>query len=104
MLANANYVAGHDEELIDSLDHEIDRAANLIEEINGKSAQLDKIESKQNILSLNASIEAARAGEFGRGFAAEVGKLAVNSGEINKSIKESLKELTATIKALEAAK
>lgn len=107
MLANANYVAEHDEELIDNLDHEIDRAASLIEEINGKSAQLDKIESKQNILSLNASIEAARAGEFGRGFAvvaAEVGKLAVNSGEINKSIKESLKELTATIKALEAAK
>ena len=36
--------------------------------------------------------------------AAEVGKLAVNSGEINKSIKQSLKELTATIKALEEIK
>ena len=79
----------------------------MIREINEKSVQLDKIESKQNILSLNASIEAARAGEFGRGFAvvaAEVGKLAVNSGEINKSIKQSLKELTATIKALEEIK
>jgi methyl-accepting chemotaxis protein len=89
------------------LESEIRRAATLIEEINEKSAQLDKIESKQNILSLNASIEAARAGEFGRGFAvvaAEVGKLAVNSGEINKSIKESLKELTATIKALETSR
>lgn len=107
MLANANYVSEHDEEMITKLDTEIEHAASLIEEINEKSAQLDKIESKQNILSLNASIEAARAGEFGRGFAvvaAEVGKLAVNSGEINKSIKESLKELTATIKALEAAK
>lgn len=107
MLANANYINEHDADMIHKLDDEIGRASTLIEEINEKSAQLDKIESKQNILSLNASIEAARAGEFGRGFAvvaAEVGKLAVNSGEINKSIKESLKELTAAIKALEAAK
>lgn len=70
--------------------------SNLIKEINGKSAQLDRIESKQKILALNASIEAARAGEAGRGFAVvadEVGKLAVNSGEINRSIKESVNSL-----------
>ena len=104
MLANANYRNTNDNDKIDELDSEIERAASLIREINEKSLQLDKIESKQNILSLNASIEAARAGEFGRGFAvvaAEVGKLAVNSGEINKSIKQSLKELTETIKELE---
>lgn len=104
MLANANYRNTNDNDKIDELDSEIERAASLIREINEKSFQLDKIESKQNILSLNASIEAARAGEFGRGFAvvaAEVGKLAVNSGEINKSIKQSLKELTETIKELE---
>ena len=104
MLANANYRNTSDNDKIDELDSEIERAASLIREINEKSLQLDKIESKQNILSLNASIEAARAGEFGRGFAvvaAEVGKLAVNSGEINKSIKQSLKELTETIKELE---
>lgn len=103
-LANANYRNTNDNDKIDELDSEIERAASLIREINEKSFQLDKIESKQNILSLNASIEAARAGEFGRGFAvvaAEVGKLAVNSGEINKSIKQSLKELTETIKELE---
>lgn len=90
---------------INDLEELIARAASLIQEINEKSLQLNKIESKQNILSLNASIEAARAGEFGRGFAvvaAEVGKLAVNSGEINKSIKESLKDLTQTIKELES--
>lgn len=104
MLANANYQNIADNGKIDELDSEIEKAASLIREINEKSFQLDKIESKQNILSLNASIEAARAGEFGRGFAvvaAEVGKLAVNSGEINKSIKQSLKELTETIKELE---
>lgn len=103
-LANDNYRNANGNDKIDELDSEIERAASLIREINEKSFQLDKIESKQNILSLNASIEAARAGEFGRGFAvvaAEVGKLAVNSGEINKSIKQSLKELTETIKELE---
>ena len=104
ILVNSNYQSNIDNNKIDDLDSEIEKAASLIREINEKSFQLDKIESKQNILSLNASIEAARAGEFGRGFAvvaAEVGKLAVNSGEINKSIKQSLKQLTETIKELE---
>ncbi len=104
MLANSSFQNTSDNDKIEELDVEIEKAASLIREINEKSFQLDKIESKQNILSLNASIEAARAGEFGRGFAvvaAEVGKLAVNSGEINKSIKQSLKELTETIKELE---
>lgn len=89
---------------LNALSEHITHISQLIQEINAKSLQLNKIESKQNILSLNASIEAARAGEFGRGFAvvaAEVGKLAINSGEINKSIKESLNELTSTIKELE---
>ncbi len=104
MLANANYANSTNVGKNDDLDSEIEKAASLIREINEKSFQLDKIENKQNILSLNASIEAARAGEFGRGFAvvaAEVGKLAVSSGDINKSIKQSLKELTVTIKEVE---
>lgn len=104
ILANESYAKKQNDSKITSIDENIEAAASLIHEINEKSLQLDKIESKQNILSLNASIEAARAGEFGRGFAvvaAEVGKLAVNSGEINKSIKQSLKELTKAIKELE---
>lgn len=107
ILANDHFQNQKDFGRIDKMDKDIERAANLIQEINEKSYQLDKIESKQNILSLNASIEAARAGEFGRGFAvvaAEVGKLAVNSGEINKSIKRSLKDLTSAIKELESLK
>ena len=107
MMVNSNYQQQNDVKKIEKMDADIEQAASLIREINEKSLQLDKIESKQNILSLNASIEAARAGEFGRGFAvvaAEVGKLAVNSGEINKSIKLSLKELTGTIKELESLK
>lgn len=107
MMVNANYQNTSDSDKIDKLEKDIAHAASLIQEINGKSLQLDKIESKQNILSLNASIEAARAGEFGRGFAvvaAEVGKLAVNSGEINKSIKQSLRDLTNVIRELESLK
>lgn len=107
LIVNDNYSKIQDDNKITTMDENIGTAARLIQEINEKSVQLDKIESKQNILSLNASIEAARAGEFGRGFAvvaAEVGKLAVNSGEINKSIKQSLKELTKTIKELEGVK
>lgn len=105
MLVNSYYTKMLDNEKIHSIDDKVEYVAHLIQEINEKSVQLDKIESKQNILSLNASIEAARAGEFGRGFAvvaAEVGKLAVNSGDINKSIKQSLKELTKAIKELES--
>ena len=88
------------ENVTSELSAQISYTSKIIQEINEKSLQLDGIERKQNILSLNASIEAARAGEFGRGFAVvanEVGKLAANSGEINKSIKQSLKELTKSV-------
>ena len=43
--------------------------SSLINAIIEKSHALDKIESKQRMLALNASIEAARAGEAGKGFA-----------------------------------
>ena len=59
--------------------------SSLINAIIEKSHALDKIESKQRMLALNASIEAARAGEAGKGFAVvadEVGKLASVSDEI----------------------
>ena len=103
-LANLEYNQSSNSSLVSALEENISKAADLIDEINGESLALDKIESKQKILSLNASIEAARAGEFGRGFAvvaSEFGKLAVNSGEINKSIKTSLKSLTSVINELE---
>jgi methyl-accepting chemotaxis protein len=86
------------------MEQDISQAVSLVKEINDKSAALDKIENKQRILSLNASIEAARAGEFGKGFnvvASEVGKLASNSEEINKSIKVSIRDLNGVIKHLD---
>lgn len=106
LIVNFEYSKSMSGNLITSLEGDISQAADLIEEINEKSQALDKIESKQKILSLNASIEAARAGEFGRGFAvvaSEFGKLAVNSGEINRSIKSSLKTLTTVIDEMEEA-
>lgn len=106
LIVNFEYNKGNSSNLITALEGDITQAADLIEEINEKSQALDKIESKQKILSLNASIEAARAGEFGRGFAVvatEFGKLAVNSGEINRSIKSSLKTLTTVIDEMEDA-
>ena len=78
----------------------------LVDQMIEKSHALDKIESKQRMLALNASIEAARAGEAGKGFAVvadEVGKLASVSGEINHSIKEGMNELSDRVDALTAA-
>ncbi len=100
MLVNFEYMKKNNEGLIKALDSGIDSAVILINEINSKSQSLDSIESKQNILALNASIEAARAGEAGRGFAVvatEVGKLAETSSTINKSIKATLKELNKVV-------
>lgn len=81
----------------------VNKASSLLDELMDKSKALDKIESKQKILALNAGIEAARAGELGKGFsvvADEVGKLARNSGEINQSIKGLLSELVECIEVI----
>ena len=107
MIVNLEYERYKNNILIDHMESDISQAVGLISEINQKSSALDKIESKQRILSLNASIEAARAGEFGRGFnvvAEEVGKLAANSEEINKSIKVSINHLNNVINHLDACR
>lgn len=85
----------------------VNKASELLDALMDKSKALDKIESKQKILALNAGIEAARAGELGKGFAVvadEVGKLARNSGEINQSIKGLLSELLECINVIVGTK
>jgi Methyl-accepting chemotaxis protein len=62
-----------------------------IEQINGFLEGITQISEQTNLLSLNASIESARAGEQGKGFAVvagEVGKLAQQSSQTVKSIKD----------------
>lgn len=104
MFVNYQYVYSKNGNILQALNSNIDAVAGLLKDINDKSRALDKIESKQRILALNASIEAGRAGEAGKGFAVvanEVGNLAVNSGEVNRSIKNTLKELTEVVEKIE---
>lgn len=82
----------------------IEHTVSLVKNIEQESKALDKIESKQKILALNAAIEAARAGDAGRGFsivAKEVENLAMLSGDINKRIKDVLKEVAVAVSELE---
>jgi methyl-accepting chemotaxis protein len=61
----------------------------VIEDINSKTAVINDIVFKTQLLSFNASIEAARAGQHGRGFAVvaeEVGSLADMSGQAARDI------------------
>lgn len=104
LMANMSHKDYVDRKVQEALNKNLDKTIKLVYEINNKSRELDKIESKQRILALNASIEAARAGEAGKGFAVvaqEVGKLAGTSGEINSSIKGTLKEIESAVSELE---
>ena len=91
-------------DLLDSSFTELEEA---VENIGLCAKSIENVAAQTNLLSLNASIEAARAGEAGKGFsvrAKEVGDLATSSGTINKSIKESLKNLTTVIDKMEESK
>ncbi len=104
LIANMSYKEYIDAHVQQALNKNLDETIRLVTEIHNKSKELNKIESKQRILALNASIEAARAGELGKGFAVvaqEVGKLAGTSGEINASIKETLNEIESAVAELE---
>lgn len=70
-------------------------------EIEGFIDTINSIARQTNLLSLNASIEAARAGENGRGFAIvaqEIRKLADESMQAGKNIKEIVGKITETTK------
>ncbi len=80
-------------EALGSLDEKI-RAIDTITEA------VESIAAQTQLLALNAAIEAARAGEAGRGFAVvagEVGKLADDSSQSAKEIKQLVEGITGQI-------
>jgi len=73
----------------------------VISDINSKTAVINDIVFKTQLLSFNASIEAARAGQHGRGFAVvaeEVGNLAELSGTAAREIESLLEESNRKVK------
>lgn len=64
---------------------------------------IHEISDSTHMLGLNAAIEAARAGEMGRGFsvvAEEIRKLAANSKQSSKNIKDNLEKMTQILSRL----
>lgn len=80
---------------IQKANDQLQEISKVIENISSKTAIINDIVFKTQLLSFNASIEAARAGQHGRGFAVvaeEVGNLAELSGQAAKDIELLLED------------
>lgn len=100
---NSEYNSKYNGELINKLTSGVSESERLVEEIRTKATQLDGIQSKQKILSLNANIEAARAGEAGKGFAVvanEVGKLSDSCSTLNKQITDLVNQISDVVQGM----
>lgn len=79
---------------------ELDEIKKIFQKIEAKTAVVNNISFKTQLLSFNASIEAARAGANGRGFsvvALEVGRLADMSAKAADEIGGMLKESVSAV-------
>jgi len=75
----------------------------IVKEVSVMVDAISSIAEETNLLALNAAIEAARAGEQGKGFAVvseEVKKLAEQSGDSAKSIKNTVFKVQEAFKKL----
>ncbi|NKQ11271.1 methyl-accepting chemotaxis protein [Pseudomonas sp. SST3] len=102
---------------IEALIREIERAAQVIKQVEADSTSIgmvldviNGIAEQTNLLALNAAIEAARAGEQGRGFAVvadEVRTLASRTQQSTRDIQATIEQLQTgvrdAVKAMEGA-
>lgn len=75
----------------------------IIEDISSKTAVINEIVFKTQLLAVNASIEAARAGVHGKGFAVvagEVSNLATMSGQAASQIRDLLAQSTSKVTSI----
>lgn len=102
---NAEYERKKNGVIIEKLSSGVDITHDMVERITGKTGELRSLQSKQNILALNASIEAARAGEKGAGFAVvaqEVRKLSEQSAQVNSEIEDIVKNISQAVENMRA--
>ncbi len=96
---NAEYNAKYND-ILERLTSGVTECERLVQEIQQNTAELNRIQQRQNILALNASIEAARAGDVGKGFAVvakEVGILSVESRQLNEQISKNIDSISHVV-------
>jgi len=99
MTATSQELATSAAELSHRLGNLRDGSQRVLTEINNTDGILrfvSDVAANSNLLGLNAAIEAARAGEHGRGFAVvaeEIRKMAINSDDAVKDIKQILRNI-----------
>lgn len=100
---NSEYNSKYNGELISKLTDGVNESEKLVEKIRNRANELNRIQSMQNILSLNASIEAARAGEAGKGFAVvarEIGSLSTSCRTLNDEITDLVNQISHVVKEM----
>lgn len=100
---NFEYYVKSNGAMIESMSSGIAECERLVGNIQDMTKELNSIQSRQNILALNASIEAARAGEAGKGFAVvakEVGNLSQQSKRLNEEISQTIVGISKAVHSM----